>query len=472
MLAVGKSRRKNVKSTIFSNMANTVVTGLVFWTFGYAVAYGCHGDCHPFIGVDNFGLSGLSEEVHTADFPVHGYLTWFHKYTLAAVCTTIGSGAMLERSTIYFHMLSSLLVSGFLHPVVAHWLWSDGWLSKMGAIDTAGGGAVFIVGGLVGLLGAVTLGPRSGRFEGARWHVRTVQFLPFSMVFHTLGVMVIWTGWYGFTCSSFTEFINQEDAIGKAVIDVSLSAASAAFTSVLTVYFASRRKLISTEAIINGAIAGLVSVSSGAGIYSPGISIVIGVVGSAVFLSSELLLSQLLIDDPTSAVSVHFFCGMWSLVAVGLFASDKGVRQALPHRDTSFIGVAFGGDGKLLGMQLLAVVATVAICVGVAGPAFFVFHKLGYARVGKESEMYGLDSNHRENETRDRNVLQEKMAGRALGQSPTNVSRHLPTRPTGDTESSIASGSPSNSLYPSLTTQGSGTGTQKIIELVAQNSRK
>ena len=294
----------------------------------------------------------------------------------AATAATIVSGAMAERTQFKSYLLYSVFISGLIYPVVGHWIWGSGWLSSKGFIDFAGSTVVHSVGGWASLAGAIVLGARIGKYnKDGSSNVIAGHNLPLA----TLGVFILWFGWFGFNPGSTTSGTNLSIAV--IAVTTNLSAAAGSIVAMIVVWIKYKKPDISMS--LNGALAGLVAVTAPCANISALSAIIIGAIaGVLVVFSVEFIDKVLRVDDPVGAVSVHGVCGTWGTLAVGLFAQESygGVN-----------GLFFGGGFNLLKVQAIGVVSVFIWVFGLALLLFWGIKKIVGLRVTKEEELKGLD---------------------------------------------------------------------------------
>jgi len=393
MLCAGSIRAKNVKNILLKNVLDAAVGAIFWYLFGYGIAFGEPGDgnSNRFMGEADFAL-GLSAVEPSGGSWIHFLFQW----SFAAAAATITSGAMAERTQFAAYLGYSALLTGFVYPTVVHWAWSsDGWLTSvpwkkedgdksLAYYDFAGSGVVHMVGGFSGLMGAIMVGPRTGRFDA--------QGRPIAMPGHNaalvvLGTFILWVGWYGFNCGSQASATSADDAsvIGRVGITTTLAASAGGVTSLFLNY--ALYKVWDLIAVCNGVLAGLVSITAGCAVLDLYMAIFAGFIGAFVLFGSSKLLLKLRIDDPLEAFPVHGACGLWGVLAVGLFAKEK----YLGDNDNDRYGALMGGNGRLFGVQLLGAVCIILWTCGILGPFFFVLKQAGLLRTSAEEEAAGLD---------------------------------------------------------------------------------
>lgn len=430
MLEVGSVRKKNSKNILVKNFLDACIGAIMWWAFGYAIAFGSDKDRSHFAGGGDgyFFFNKIEKGTDEEDKFALGqpgvafYQFWFFQYAFSAAAVSITSGAVAERCQMAAYFMYSCLLVGFVYPVVVHWVWDgDGWLSNfangskpdgvtdddynpartwasVGVIDFAGSGVVHLTGGVAGFMGALILGPRTGRFNSEGSVVKE-GFSPQSSALQALGTFILWFGWYAFNAGSTLGMYAEAPVIAaRCCVTTTLSAAACAITNVIIHYIISGGEY-SLSATLNGVLSGLVSITAGCSVVTPGMSVLIGMIGAFVYTGWSKLMLLLKIDDVVDAVAVHGACGMWGVIAASLFA--KGELSAeyssvcVYHDDlTDCNGLFYGGNGKLLGMAFLEIIM-IWLWVGITmGVSFFAFDLMKLLRVSVQDETYGLDASH------------------------------------------------------------------------------
>jgi Amt family ammonium transporter len=265
-------------------------------------------------------------------------------------------------------------------------------------IDFAGSGVVHMVGGVAGLVGAIAVGPRIGRFDADG---KPVTLPGHSATLVVLGTFILWFGWYGFNPGSTLAVADASSLTVTAhtAVTTTLGAASGGVTSLFLVYFLTG--VWDLLAVCNGLLAGLVSITAGCSVVQAWAAVLIGFIGAFVFYYSCKLLEKLKIDDPLLAAPMHGFCGMWGVIAVGLLAEESKLRLAYPTNyavenvaavPRTSKGAFYKGDGRLLGCQVCGIVCITAWVTGMMSLLFFPLKFLGLLRVPQDFEMAGLDA--------------------------------------------------------------------------------
>ncbi|MFZ9715409.1 MAG: ammonium transporter [Pelagibacteraceae bacterium] len=325
MLESGLVTSKSVSAICAKNIGLYSIAGLMFWVVGYNLAY----------GIPEGGYIGSFTAWSDASSIDTGYSDgsdWFFQMVFCATTVSIVSGTLAERIKIWPFFLFAAILTGFIYPIEMGWQWGGGWLSAIGFSDFAGSTLVHAAGGAAALAGAIVLGPRIGRF-GAKGEVKPLEpFAASSVPLATLGVFILWMGWFGFNGGSQLAAGTLEDITSVATIFINTNIAAAG--GVMTAAILSRLIGGKTDVILmlNGAIAGLVAITAEPLAPSPLLAIVIGSIGGAVMFFSTKLLFSLKIDDVVGAIPAHFFAGIWGTLAVPMSNSDTNFSS-------QFIGV-------------------------------------------------------------------------------------------------------------------------------------
>ncbi|CAM0909247.1 unnamed protein product [Alopecurus aequalis] len=405
MLCAGSVRAKNSMNVMLTNVLDAVAGALFYYLFGFAFAFGTPSD--GFIGKHFFGLQ---------DMPRTGfdYSFFLFQWAFAIAAAGITSGSIAERTQFVAYLVYSAFLTGFVYPVVSHWVWSaDGWASatrtsgpllfKSGVIDFAGSGVVHMVGGVAGLWGAVVEGPRIGRFDRAG---RSLPLRGHSVTLVVLGTFLLWFGWFGFNPGSFVTILKsygppgtingQWSAVGRTAVTTTLAGSVAA----LTTLFGKRlqRRHWNVTDVCNGMLGGFAAITAGCSVVDPWAAVICGFVSAFVLMGLNELAARLKYDDPLEAAQLHGGCGMWGIVFTALFAKQRYVEEIYgvgrPYR------LFMGGGGRLLAAHVVQILAIAGFGSCTMGPLFFTLKKLGLLRVTEEQEMAGMDiCYHGEHET-------------------------------------------------------------------------
>ena len=321
MLESGSVRSKNASMICLKNIGLYSIAGLAYYAIGYGLMYvdvgALIGSLDLFYGLSEGEVALLGgDEGALAGVVANSYSVmsdWFFQMVFVATTASIVSGALAERVKLWAFLAFTLLLTGIIYPIVGAWTWGGGWLSEMGFQDFAGSTIVHSTGGWAALAGAIVVGPRWGKFRKDG----SVKITPPSNIpAVTLGVFILWLGWFGFNGGSQLALAGVVDAVAMSNVLVNTNLAAAA--GVVTAIVVSRPILGRTDlfAALNGAIAGLVAITAGPDITDARWAVVIGAVGAALCTAGLKLLERMRIDDVVGAVPAHLFAGIWGTLAV------------------------------------------------------------------------------------------------------------------------------------------------------------
>mmetsp|Transcript_7350 Transcript_7350/g.13495 ORF Transcript_7350/g.13495 Transcript_7350/m.13495 type:complete len:510 (+) Transcript_7350:227-1756(+) len=407
MLCAGSVRQKNVKNIMLKNILDACGGALGFWSVGFAFAYGgATADKKGFIGSSGFFL---------ADFTSGGDLIgWFFQFAFAATAATIVAGTVAERCKFEAYLCYSLMLTGFVYPVIVYSIWSSsGFLTAFnndpafgcGMHDFAGSGVVHMTGGITALIAAKVLGPRIGRFHDADGNLlpEPHSFPPHSVALQVLGTFILWFGWYGFNPGS-TLGISGEgvpDVAALCAVTTTIAAASGSVSAMFTDMLLSRRSTGETmydiTMCMNGALSGLVGITAGCSVVEPWAAFVIGIVAGWTYIFWSALLVKLKIDDAVDAIPVHFGNGIWGCIAVGLFAEPTRTINAFGEHGHYGWFYSWGNgsaDAHLLAAQVCGVLWIIGWVTVIMLPYFLILNAIGLFRVDALEEEVGLDISH------------------------------------------------------------------------------
>ncbi|MCO4769815.1 MAG: ammonium transporter [Deltaproteobacteria bacterium] len=370
MIESGLVRAKNASNVLMKNLVDFSFAALGFFAFGYAIMFGGSG---AFVGTTGWFLVGA--ESAADGVPVEAF--WLFQAVFAGTAATIVSGSVAERFKFTSYMLVSFLVTAFLYPVVGHWVWGGGWLGDYGFHDFAGSTVVHAVGGSCALVAAYLVGPRLGRF---REDGTVAPILGHNLPIATLGMFILWVGWYGFNAGS-TLGMGDPALVARIALNTTLAPAAGVLTAMTVAWVRFGKPDLSIA--LNGALGGLVGITAPCAVVGAGSSIAIGVVAGFIVVWGIDLLNKVRIDDPVGAIPVHGFNGVWGTLAVGLFG-----QQALGSPSD---GLFLGGGFAQLGSQALGVVACVSFTLAAAWVMLKAVDSVMGLRVSHETELKGLD---------------------------------------------------------------------------------
>ncbi|WP_440931871.1 ammonium transporter [Candidatus Pelagibacter sp.] len=322
MLESGMVTSKSVSVICAKNIGLFSIAGIMFWLFGYNLAYGIPegGYIGKFIPWSDSSAIGT------------GYSDgsdWYFQMVFCATTVSIVSGAMAERIKLWPFFLFAAILSGILYPIVMGWQWGGGWLAELGFSDFAGSTLVHSTGGAAALAGAIIIGPRLGRFTKSGEATPIKPFAASSIPLVTLGVFVLWLGWFGFNGGSQLAMGTADDAIAVSTIFINTFLAGAG--GVLAAAVVTRLFIGKTDVIqmLNGCIGGLVAITAEPLAPSPFAAILIGAVGGIIVVYGTKFLLQLKIDDVVGAVPAHLFAGIWGTLIVPATNADASFSAQL-----------------------------------------------------------------------------------------------------------------------------------------------
>jgi Amt family ammonium transporter len=375
MVETGFTRAKNAVNILMKNLMDFSVGSIAFFLIGFGLMFGAS---NGLFGSTLFGLNGT---------PLGGDWNWtflIFQTVFAATAATIVSGAMAERTKFQSYLLYSAVITLFIYPVFGSWAWGNllmgdnpSWLADLGFHDFAGSTVVHSIGGWLALSGAVVLGARVGKYSADG---KPNAILGHNMPLATLGVFILWFGWFGFNPGSTTV---GDGMIGYIAVTTNLAAAAGAVMALTTSWTVLKKPDLSMS--LNGALAGLVAITCPCDAVSPLGALAIGAVAGILVVLSVLFFDYVLkVDDPVGAVSVHGVNGVWGTIAYGLFSTNEGL----------FYGYGF----KSLGIQILGAATAFVWAFGLGMVLFYALKKSVGLRVDAEEELRGLDIKEHGNE--------------------------------------------------------------------------
>ncbi len=382
MVETGLTRSKNAVNIMTKNLLDFSFGALLFWAVGYAIMY-ASGDSNIF-GFDPSLAFLSSANAPTDGAGYAGSAGWLFQVVFAATAATIASGAMAERTKLSSYIIYSIILTAVVYPISGHWIWGGGWLADLGIRDFAGSTVVHSVGAWAALAGAMLVGPRLGKY-GKDGSVNVIS--PHNMPLATLGVFILWFGWYGFNAGSTLLAIG---GISHVAVTTTLAAAAGAIGALFLSWMLFKKPDLSMA--LNGALAGLVGITAPCASVSTTSAVIIGLIAGVLVVYSILFIERKLkIDDPVGAISVHGICGAWGTLAVGLFGQQIIDIQYWDAESTIKDGLFFGGGFEQLGVQALGVGAVFVFVFVAMLIVFFIVKKLFGLRVSDEEQIEGLD---------------------------------------------------------------------------------
>ena len=361
MLESGMVTSKSVSVICAKNIGLFSIAGIMFWMFGYNVAY----------GIPEGGYIGKFMPWSDGSKIGTGYADgsdWYFQMVFCATTVSIVSGTLAERIKLWPFFLFAAILTGFLYPFVMGWQWGGGWLAARGFADFAGSTLVHSTGGAAALAGAILLGPRLGRFTKKGEPAPVKPFAASSIPLVTIGVFILWLGWFGFNGGSQLAMGTFDDAVAvsKIFINTNLAACGGVMAAAIVTRLAAGKTDV--VQMLNGAIGGLVSITAEPLMPSPIAAILIGAVGGVIVVYGTKFLFSMKIDDVVGAIPAHLFAGVWGTLAVPITNSSAN-----------------------FGTQLLGVIAINATVFVIAFVIWAIMKNTMGIRLSKEAELKGTD---------------------------------------------------------------------------------
>jgi ammonium transporter, Amt family len=382
----GFARAKNCVNIMSKNFIVFAVSSLGFLILGWGLMF---GDGNGLIGLQGLFFAGGADNspaMGEAYKGVYSALNWtgvpmwakfFFQLVFCGTAATIVSGAVCERIKYISFILFSFVMAMVIYPIVGHWVWGGGWLSKLGMFDFAGSTVVHSVGGWSALAGVIILGPRIGKFSNG-----TIKAIPgHNLALATLGTFVLWFGWFGFNPGS--TMAADPVAISHVAVTTNTAAAAAIMSATLLSWLLMGKPDLGMT--LNGCLAGLVAITAPCAFVGVGTSLLIGLISGVLVVLAVMFFDRVHLDDPVGALSVHLVNGVFGTLCVGLFAQDKITGTATGN------GLFFGGGFKLLGAQFAAVISVALFVFAAAAITWLVLKFTIGIRVSREEELRGLD---------------------------------------------------------------------------------
>ena len=378
MVEAGMCRQKNAVNILAKNLFVFALAVTAYWFCGYSLMYGDPVAAGWLYFNSLFFDPTVTPEIISSDGLVPT-VDFLFQAAFAGTAATIVSGLVAERVKFGEFVIFALVLTAVIYPISGSWQWNGGWLSEMGFIDFAGSSIVHSVGAWAGLVGAMLLGPRIGKYVNGK-----TQAMPgHNMAIATLGALILWIGWYGFNPGSE---LQMDQYVAYVAVTTTLAAAGGAIGATVISTLTSGKPDLTM--IINGILAGLVSITAGCGNMTMVGSWVAGLIGGIIVVFSVAALDAAGIDDPVGAFSVHGVCGIWGTVVVGLW----GIKGMSPEDFSVGIGLFNGGGFSQLGIQALGAGAYAIWALVTCWIAWSVIGALfGGIRVTEEEEINGLD---------------------------------------------------------------------------------
>lgn len=368
-LESGLTQSKNTANILFKNTLIPCIGILTYAIVGFNLMYpgfDYEAGANGWFGFAGWGIGTDEAGVTSAYNPGYTYWTDFlFQAMFAATAATIVSGAVAERIKLSSFLVFSTFFVAIAYPLAGSWKWGNGWLNNLETpfYDFAGSTLVHSVGGWGALAGAILLGPRLGKYVDGK----VKPILGHSMPLATIGVFLLWLGWFGFNGGSV---LSADPAlVSLTLVTTSIAAAAGAVGSMVTSWILLKKPDLSM--VLNGVLAGLVGITAGADQMSPMDATLIGLIAGIIVVLSVLFFDKIKIDDPVGAISVHLVCGVWGTLAVGLFGAKAGMPQLVS--------------------QVIGIVAYAVFTFIFALILFMVIKATMGLRVSTEEEVEGLD---------------------------------------------------------------------------------
>ena len=367
LLEAGFVRSKNAMSIIAKVIIDITFGGIAFFIVGFGIAY---GSSNGWFALD-FGI--MNEDLGLG-LTVSNNLFWFIQLGFAIAAISIVSGALAERMKLFPYAILVVFFCAILYPLVANWVWNpNGWLAVRGFNDFAGSAAVHAMGGFAALAAAIVLGPRIGKYsKEGKSNTIPGHNLPLASV----GAFILWFGWFGFNPGSSLGAVGNWELIGSVVVNTFLASASGGIATMIYTYFTYTK--IDITMVINGVLAGLVSITAGCNVVGPVSAIIIGAIAGILVDVAVVFFDKIKVDDPVGAIAVHGVNGLFGTLAVGLFAIEGGLF--------------YGGGTSLLLTQILGVSAIALFSFTLT---FIIMKLLKMSigiRISNEDEEAGIDA--------------------------------------------------------------------------------
>ncbi len=310
----GLTQAKNSVNVIYKNVF-ILCTGILTYAFvGFQIMY--PGDFNGIFGFGGFGIGFDASDPVGMLTPAYGeemtiWSDFIFQAMFAATAATIVSGCVTGRIKLSSFMLFGAILVALLYPITGSWLWGGGWLDFLGFYDFAGSTLVHAVGGFAGLACVLILGARKGKFDGGRVNIIPGHSIPLA----TVGVFLLWFGWFGFNGGSVLSADPAE--VSFVFVTTALAASAGALAAMLTTQVVFRN--MDAPMALNGVLAGLVGITAGADVISPMAAVAVGAIAGVIVVFAITFFDRVKVDDPVGAISVHGVCGIWGTLAVGIF---------------------------------------------------------------------------------------------------------------------------------------------------------
>ncbi|WP_209123943.1 ammonium transporter [Alkalihalobacillus sp. BA299] len=407
-LEAGMTRSKNSINVAMKNIVDILVATLLFGLIGFPLMFS--DSIYGFFGWGSFFFLGMEEDPWNFAFLLF-------QIVFAGTAATIVSGAIAERVRFTGYIIGTILIILFIYPLFGHWAWGslwieeqEGWLEALGFMDFAGSTVVHSIGAWVALAAALVIGPRIGKYQPDG---KVNSFRGSNAVLATLGVFLLWFGWFGFNAGSTT---HADGNIALIALNTQLAAVAGGLLAMMSSWFIYKRHHV--ESILNGVLGGLVAITAGVDVMSPLNAILVGAIGGVVVVTTHYWIDRKMkIDDAIGAIAVHGFCGAWGTIAIALLGKSELLLL----------------DSRLsqLGVQALGVGVAFIWAFGLGFIFYCTINKIYPLRVSEEDEMAGLNvSEHGEHIA----MVDSIVAMREIAAAKGDLTQELPIEPGEETE--------------------------------------
>jgi len=365
MVEAGFNASKNTVNILFKNLMDLCIGCLLFYLVGYGLMYPGDSAINGYFGFAGIGVADGSDRVTAAPGALDPQVDFLFQVAFAATAATIVSGAVAGRMKFSAYLMYSAVLTGLIYPISGMWKWGGGWLQQMEFQDFAGSIVVHAVGGFAGLAGALVLGPRIGRFTADG---KSIPMPGHNLAIATLGVFILWVGWFGFNPGSQLAFTGTDNTTATMLIALNtmLAAAAGGFAAMLLSWVMFKKPDLSMA--LNGVLAGLVGITANCDRVTNLESIIIGAIAGVLVVMAIIALDKLKIDDPVGAFPVHGVCGVWGGIATGIFGADTDIVT------------------QIIGSTVIPAWAFFTML-----PLFLGLKAFGMLRVDADEEVAGLD---------------------------------------------------------------------------------
>jgi len=368
MLESGLVRSKNTAEILTKNITLYSVASIIYMVMGYNVMYPAEGVNSFWSGISFFlGADNTVEDVLASDGDIYysNLSDFMFQVVFAAAAMSIVSGAVAERMKLWSFLLFAVVMTAFIYPLQAYWSWGGGFLSELGYSDYAGSGIVHMTGAVAALAGVILLGPRKGKYgPDGKINALPGANLPLA----TLGTFILWMGWFGFNGGSelIVSDVSSANNVAMVFVNTNLSAAGGCVAAIILAKIMFGKADLTMA--LNGALAGLVSITADPLSPTPGLAVIVGAIGGVIVVLSIVALDKLKLDDPVGAISVHGTAGIWGVLAV-----------LLSNGEATFMGQIIGIVSIFAFVFIMSLIfwGTLKAVIGI--------------RVSDEEEMEGLD---------------------------------------------------------------------------------